>query len=173
MILLGGIQINMPFPLSDYFEPLVFEVRRHNQPTVSIFEETFGSLQEEDCVRSRQLSLDAMNGAEQHGLALGQGLSTRALLEKAPLTNSIPPTSPLPPSTTVPVSPRGGPDWEGEREKERRAAAAATEKTRLRLVQLLGDVKSRLGENTTVEGADEGKLSDVMNNLEEALRLLA
>jgi hypothetical protein len=42
LILLGGIQINMPYPMEDYFLPLLFEIRTNQKPTLFIFDETFG-----------------------------------------------------------------------------------------------------------------------------------
>jgi hypothetical protein len=42
LIILGGIQINMPYPMEDYFLPLLFEIRTNEKPTSYIFEETFG-----------------------------------------------------------------------------------------------------------------------------------
>jgi hypothetical protein len=42
LIILGGIQINMPYPMEDYFLPLLFEIRANDKPTSYIFEETFG-----------------------------------------------------------------------------------------------------------------------------------
>jgi hypothetical protein len=42
LILLGGIQINMPPPMHDYFLPLTFEVRGLNRKTKNLREETFG-----------------------------------------------------------------------------------------------------------------------------------
>jgi len=36
LILVGGIQINMPYPMMDLFYPLLFEIRSHNEPTVDL-----------------------------------------------------------------------------------------------------------------------------------------
>lgn len=201
LILLGGIQINMPFPMSDYFLPLVFEVRRQNRPAVSIFDETFGGMQEEDCVRSRQLSMDALEGrADDHPHPPLSTPSSRSLLGKLGLKTStqliIPPrleTSSVSPSEPSLQSPRGGPDWEGDRENERRAAAAlaaaAAERNQDRLLELLGELKVRLREKNT-SGDDDGSGgggvggggsvaggealgdSSVISSLEELLRLL-
>jgi hypothetical protein len=43
LILLGGIQINMPDPMHDFFLPLTFEIRRQNHEPVNILEQTFGA----------------------------------------------------------------------------------------------------------------------------------
>ena len=36
LILLGGIQINMPKPMDDYFQPLLFEIRSLNKETIDL-----------------------------------------------------------------------------------------------------------------------------------------
>lgn len=41
LILLGGIQINMPTNMMDYFEPLMFEIRSKGEPTIDLMKETF------------------------------------------------------------------------------------------------------------------------------------
>jgi len=38
LVLIGGIQINLPHPCSDHFLPIVFEVRQAGQPTENILE---------------------------------------------------------------------------------------------------------------------------------------
>jgi len=42
LILLGGIQVNMPHPMKDFFQPLMFEARTHGEPTVDLFQQAFG-----------------------------------------------------------------------------------------------------------------------------------
>jgi hypothetical protein len=42
LILLGGIQINMPTHMMDYFEPLIFEVRTKDEPSINLLKEAFG-----------------------------------------------------------------------------------------------------------------------------------
>lgn len=39
LVLIGGIQINLPAPHSDHFLPLSFEIRRKNEPTQYLIEE--------------------------------------------------------------------------------------------------------------------------------------
>ena len=41
LIILGGVQINMPRYMSDYFYPITFEIRRHNEPTINLYQEAF------------------------------------------------------------------------------------------------------------------------------------
>jgi len=36
LILLGGIQINMPKPMSDFFQPLIFEIRTKGEPVIDL-----------------------------------------------------------------------------------------------------------------------------------------
>ena len=42
LFVLGGIQINMPYPLPDYFQPLMFECRTHGKQTVDLMDVSFG-----------------------------------------------------------------------------------------------------------------------------------
>jgi len=42
LILLGGIQINMPRPLCDFFQPILFECREQGKETIDLFEDAFG-----------------------------------------------------------------------------------------------------------------------------------
>lgn len=44
LILLGGIQINMPQPMHDFFLPLMFEVRTNGEPTVDLMETVFSDI---------------------------------------------------------------------------------------------------------------------------------
>ena len=41
--ILGGVQINMPRPMSDFFQPLTFEIREKNKPTIDCLERAFYS----------------------------------------------------------------------------------------------------------------------------------
>jgi len=41
LIILGGVQINMPVHMGDFFLPVTFEVRQHGKPTVDLFAEAF------------------------------------------------------------------------------------------------------------------------------------
>jgi hypothetical protein len=43
LILLGGVQINMPRPMADYFCPFVFEIRQHGEETIDMLSSTFPS----------------------------------------------------------------------------------------------------------------------------------
>mmetsp|Transcript_26176 Transcript_26176/g.56695 ORF Transcript_26176/g.56695 Transcript_26176/m.56695 type:complete len:355 (-) Transcript_26176:29-1093(-) len=42
LIVLTGIQLNMPFDFEDYFEPISFEVRKSDGTVIDVFERTFG-----------------------------------------------------------------------------------------------------------------------------------
>lgn len=42
LYLLGGIQINMPKPMPDFFMPLMFERRNANGTVTDLMESTFG-----------------------------------------------------------------------------------------------------------------------------------
>jgi hypothetical protein len=42
LLVLTGIQINMPRPFADFFQPLSFELQAKGKRTVDLFEETFG-----------------------------------------------------------------------------------------------------------------------------------
>jgi len=42
LFLLCGVQINMPKPMEDFFQPLAFEMLQHGKERVDLFEETFG-----------------------------------------------------------------------------------------------------------------------------------
>ena len=44
LILLGGIQINMPYPLEDHFLPLLFESRISDKPSQCLLSQTFGKI---------------------------------------------------------------------------------------------------------------------------------
>lgn len=46
LILLGGIQINMPHPMPDHFEPLMFEIRSQGEETVDLLHKTFARVGE-------------------------------------------------------------------------------------------------------------------------------
>lgn len=39
--ILGGIQINMPRPMADFFQPLLFEIREKGKPNLDLLEKTF------------------------------------------------------------------------------------------------------------------------------------
>ena len=41
LIILGGVQVNMPRYMSDFFYPITFEIRRHNEPTINLYHEAF------------------------------------------------------------------------------------------------------------------------------------
>lgn len=43
LIILGGVQINMPRPMSDFFCPLNFEIRQTGKETIDLMTEAFGS----------------------------------------------------------------------------------------------------------------------------------
>jgi len=47
LYLLGGIQINMPKPMPDFFMPLMFEERNANGTVTDLMESTFGSAKKE------------------------------------------------------------------------------------------------------------------------------
>jgi len=42
--LLGGIQINMPEPMHDYFQPLLFQIRCKGEPTIDLMESSWKSV---------------------------------------------------------------------------------------------------------------------------------
>lgn len=42
LIILGGIQINMPRPFDDLFQPLTFDVRSKDGTITDLYQETFG-----------------------------------------------------------------------------------------------------------------------------------
>ena len=42
LIILGGVQINMPRPMPDFFMPIKFEIRQHGKDTIDLMPETFG-----------------------------------------------------------------------------------------------------------------------------------
>jgi hypothetical protein len=42
LYVLGGVQINMPKPMHDFFQPLMFEVRKPDGTVVDLMETTFG-----------------------------------------------------------------------------------------------------------------------------------
>jgi hypothetical protein len=42
LFVLSGIQLNMPFDFEDWFEPLVFEVRKADGTVLDLYEQTFG-----------------------------------------------------------------------------------------------------------------------------------
>ena len=41
LIILGGIQVNMPTHMDDYFCPVTFELRSHTEPPRDLFHEAF------------------------------------------------------------------------------------------------------------------------------------
>lgn len=41
LIILGGVQINMPRPMPDYFMPIRFEIRQHGQDTIDMMADAF------------------------------------------------------------------------------------------------------------------------------------
>lgn len=41
LIILGGVQVNMPRPLPDFFQPLMFEIRKQGEPTIDLMSEAF------------------------------------------------------------------------------------------------------------------------------------
>jgi len=41
IVVLGGIQVNMPYPMADYFQPLTFMVFEHGKPPVDLLESAF------------------------------------------------------------------------------------------------------------------------------------
>ena len=42
LFVLSGIQLNMPFDFEDFFEPLIFEVRKADGTVIDLYEQTFG-----------------------------------------------------------------------------------------------------------------------------------
>lgn len=45
LIILGGVQVNMPRPMPDYFMPMKFEIRQHGKPTIDILKKAFGHIE--------------------------------------------------------------------------------------------------------------------------------
>jgi hypothetical protein len=41
LIILGGVQVNMPVHMGDFFLPVSLQVRQHGRPTVDLFNEAF------------------------------------------------------------------------------------------------------------------------------------
>ena len=41
LILLGGIQINMPDPMPDYFQPRIFQIRNRDGSVMDLLDQTF------------------------------------------------------------------------------------------------------------------------------------
>lgn len=56
LILMGGVQINMPSPMADYFQPLLFEVRVEGEPVIDLMPSIFGKQQQQqhDCNSEEQ-----------------------------------------------------------------------------------------------------------------------
>jgi len=44
LIILGGVQINMPRPMPDYFMPIRFEIRQLGEPTVDLMDAAFAGV---------------------------------------------------------------------------------------------------------------------------------
>ena len=42
LFVLSGIQLNMPFDFEDFFEPIIFEVRKADGTVIDLYEQTFG-----------------------------------------------------------------------------------------------------------------------------------
>lgn len=44
LIILGGVQINMPRPMADFFCPLSFEIRQNGKDTLNMMDDAFSSV---------------------------------------------------------------------------------------------------------------------------------
>mmetsp|Transcript_12718 Transcript_12718/g.20025 ORF Transcript_12718/g.20025 Transcript_12718/m.20025 type:complete len:112 (+) Transcript_12718:1-336(+) len=58
LVILTGIQINMPRVFEDYFQPLSFEIHRKDGTVTNLFDETFNK----DALSKAQKKLNAASG---------------------------------------------------------------------------------------------------------------
>lgn len=45
LIILGGVQVNMPRPMPDYFMPIRFEIRQKGEPTIDLMKPAFAHVE--------------------------------------------------------------------------------------------------------------------------------